>query len=127
MVYNGKPTRKWVDKEEAPAPTASLDSIMLMAIIDAKEGRDVTSADIPNAFIQANMPEIKDGDDLVIMKITGVLVDLLVENDPARYGPYVVYESGNRTVYAEVLKALYGMIIDALLWYRQFKSDLEEA
>jgi hypothetical protein len=96
LVYNGKPTRQWLNKDEATAPTASLEGIMLTAIIDAKEGRDVMSADISNALIQVNMPEIKDGDDRVIMKITGVLVDLLVEIDPARYGPYVVYEDGNK-------------------------------
>jgi hypothetical protein len=123
MVYNGKPTRKWVDKDEATAPTASLKSIMLTAIIDAK-GRDVMSADIPNAFIQAQMPKRKEAEGRVIMKITGVLVDLLNEIDPARYGPYVVYENGVRTLYVEVLRALYGMLI-ALLWYREFKTDLE--
>ena len=30
------------------------------------------------------------------MKITGLLVDLLVEIDPSRYGPYVVLENGKR-------------------------------
>jgi hypothetical protein len=125
MVCNGKPTRKWVDKDEATAPTASLESIMLTAIIGAKEGLDVMSADIPNAFIQAQMPKKKEGEERVIMKITGVLVDLLNEIDPARNGPYVLYENGVRTLYVEVLRALYGMLIAALLWYREFKTDLE--
>jgi hypothetical protein len=114
-------------KDEATAPTASLESIMLTAIIDAKENRDVMSADIPNAFIQANMPETKNGEERVIMKITGMLVDLLVEIDPARYGPYVVYEKGVKTLSVQVLRALYRMLIAALLWYRQFKTDLEQA
>jgi hypothetical protein len=47
--------------------------------------------DIPNAFIQALMPEVKDGDERVMMKITGVLVDMLVELNPEVYGPYLVY------------------------------------
>jgi hypothetical protein len=83
-------------KDEATAPTASLESIMLTAIIDAKENSDVMSADIPNAFIEANMPETKHGEERVIMKITGMLVDLLVEIDPGRYGPFVVYEKGQK-------------------------------
>jgi hypothetical protein len=74
---------------------------MLTAIIDAKENRDVMSADI----IQANMPETKNGEERVIMKVTGMLVDLLVEIDPARYGPYVVYEKGVKTLYVQVLRA----------------------
>ena len=53
------------------------------------------SADIPNAFIQTPMPEAKVGE-RVIMKITGVLVDLLVEIAPETYGPHVVFESGKR-------------------------------
>ena len=125
LVYNGKPTREWLSKEDAASPTVSLESIFLCAIIDAKEGRDVLSADIPNAFIQTLMPEVKDGEERVIMKITGVLVDLLVEIAPEVYGPYVVFENGRKVLYVQVIRALYGMLVAALLWYKQFKGDLE--
>jgi hypothetical protein len=125
-VYNGKPTREWHDKDESASPTASLESIFLTAIIDAKEGRDVMSADIPNAFIQTAMPVIKEGEDRVIMKLTGILLDLLVELSPELYGPYVVLENGKRVLYLQVLRALYGMLVAALLWYRQFRQDLEQ-
>ena len=37
MVYNGKPTREWLSCEESASPTVSLESIMLLAVIDAKE------------------------------------------------------------------------------------------
>ena len=40
------------------------------------------SADVPNAFIQTEMPEIKQGEERVMMKITGVLVDMLIQLDP---------------------------------------------
>jgi hypothetical protein len=66
LVYNGRPTREWVSKEDATPPTASLEGIMLTAIIDAKENRDVMSADIPNASIQAQMPDVRDGEERVI-------------------------------------------------------------
>ena len=59
-VYNGKPTRDWLSKEDANSPTAALESVLLTATIDAHEGRDVMTMDIPNAFIQASMPDIKD-------------------------------------------------------------------
>jgi hypothetical protein len=65
---------------------------MLTGVIDAHEGRDIMTCDIPNAFIQALMPEIKTGEERVMMKITGVLVDMLVELNPEQYEPYVVYE-----------------------------------
>ena len=126
LVYNGKPTREWYSREEAASPTVTLESIMLTSIIDAKEGRDVMTADIPNAFIQAQLPPRKEGEERVIMKITGVLVDLLVELDSETYGPYVVFENGKKVLYVEVLRGLYGMLIAALLFYRQFRKDLKK-
>jgi len=125
LVYNGKPTREWLSREDSASPTAALESIFLTAIVDAKEMRDVMSADVPNAFIQTVMPDVKDGEDRVIMKITGVLVDLLVQLAPEVYGPHVVYENGKKVLYVQVLRALYGMLVAALLWYRQFRKDLE--
>ena len=78
------------------------------------------SNDVPNAFIQTLMPKVKDGEERVIMKITGVLVDLLVELAPEIYGPFVMYENGKKVLYVQVLHALYGMLIAALLWYKTF-------
>jgi len=125
LVYNGKPTRKWHSKEDAASPTASLESHFLCAVLDAKEGRDVMTADIPNAFIQAELPPPKEGEDGVVMKITGVLVDLLVDMSPEIYGPYVVLEKGRKVLYVRVLRALYGMLSAALRWYQKFRKDLE--
>jgi hypothetical protein len=126
MVYNGKPTREWLSKEDSTSPTASLEGILLTAVIDAKEGRDIMTADVPNAFIQTSMPETKEGEDRVIMKITGVLVDLLVKMVPEVYGSFVVLENGKKVLYVQVLQALYGMLVAALLWYNQFRGDLEK-
>ena len=126
MVYNGKPTRAWLDRDETASPTTSLEGIFLTTVIDAKEGRDIMSADVPNAFIQAKMPETKPGEDRVIMKITGVLVDMLVSYDPVRYGPHVVFKKGKKVVYVRVLRALYGQLVSSLLWYKTFRRDLEK-
>jgi hypothetical protein len=38
--------------------------------------------DIPYAFIQGLIPEVKDGDKRVMMNITGVLVNMLVKLNP---------------------------------------------
>ena len=73
MVYNGKPTREWLSKEDLASPTVSLELIFLTAVIDAKEGCDILTADIPNAFIQTEMPPPGEGEDRVVMKITGPL------------------------------------------------------
>jgi hypothetical protein len=42
----------------------------------------------------------------------------MVEIGPAKFGPYVLFENGVTTIYVEVLRALYGMLIASLLWYR---------
>ena len=125
MVYNGKPTREWLSREESTSPTAALESILLTAIVDAKEGRDVMTADIPNAFIQTKLPNVEKRNERVIMKITGVLVDLLVNIAPEVYGPYVVTDKHRRVLYVQVLRGLYGMLVAALMWYTDFKKDLE--
>ena len=83
------------------------------------------TADIPNTFIQAHMPPLEKGEDRVIMKILGVLVDLLVKLAPNVYGPFVVYENKRKVIYLEVLQALYGMLVAALLCYKKLKKDLE--
>ena len=125
MVYNGKPTREWLSREDSASPTAALESIMLTAVIDAHEERDVMSADVPNAFIQTMMPQPEAGQDRVVMKISGVLVDLLVQMAPETYGPYVVFENGRKVLYVQVIRALYGMLEASLLWYKKFRKDLE--
>ena len=118
-MFNGKPTRQWLGKDESTSPTATTESIFLTGVIDAHENRDVMSNDIPNAFIQAELKR-KPGREKVIMKITGILVDLLVQLDPNLYGDYVVYENGKKVLYMEVLMALYGMLEAALMWYEKF-------
>jgi hypothetical protein len=94
MVYNGNPTREWLSSEDSASPTAALKSIMLRAVIDAHEERKVMTCRIPNAFIQMLM--VEDRDKRVMMKVTGVLVDMLVELNPELYGPYVVYEKSEQ-------------------------------
>jgi hypothetical protein len=116
MVANGKPSCEWLSWDDSASPTASLENILLTAIVDAHEGRDVMSADVPNAFIQTKMPATVDGKTWIMLKITGILVDQLVQLAPETYGPFVVFEKGRKVIYAEVLRALYGMLVASLLW-----------
>ena len=125
MVANGKPSREWLTRGDSASPTAALESILLTTTVDAKEGRDIMSADVPNAFIQTPMPPNKPGEARVMLKIKGILVDLLVKLAPEVYGPFVTFENNRKVLYCEVLQALYGMLIAALLWYKQFRGDLE--
>jgi hypothetical protein len=46
-------------------------------VIEAKEERDTMTCNIPNTFTQAFLPKKEPGEDSVVMKITGVLVNML--------------------------------------------------
>jgi hypothetical protein len=62
---------------------AMTESILITATIDAKQKRDLMTADIPNAFVQTAIDEknhIKG--EHIIMKIRGPLVDMLLEIAP---------------------------------------------
>ena len=81
------------------------------------------TADIPNTFEQTKLRSESVKDERVIMKITGVLVDMLVELNLQLFGSFVV--NNRKVIYVIVLKALYGMLITSLLWYQKFRKDLQ--
>ena len=118
---NGSTQRDYIPREDAASPTASTDSVLITGVIEAKQQRDVMTLDIPNAFVQTPIPQ---GDERVIMKIRGVLVDILCQLAPEVYQPYVVEERNNKLLYMEMLKALYGMLVASLLYYKKFREDI---
>ena len=125
LVYNGAGTRSYITKEDSASPTVSTESLFITSAIDAHEGRDVLTADVPNAFVQTKLPDAKMNEDRVTMKITGELVDMMVELNPNAYSKYVVREGKRKVIYVVVLRALYGMLVASLLWYAKFRKDLE--
>ena len=54
---DGRKQREFISKEEASSPTVSTHALMATCLIDAIEGRDVATIDIPGAFLQAEMDE----------------------------------------------------------------------
>jgi hypothetical protein len=122
---DGSKQRAWISKDEASSPTVALESVMLSATIDAKEGREVAVIDIPNAFIQTENIKLKDHHEVDIIKVKGRLADMLYEIDPELYGPFMTKENGISVLYLELLRALYGMIKSPLLFYRKLRKDLE--
>jgi hypothetical protein len=60
-----------------------------------------------------------------MMKIRGALVDILVEMSPETYKDFVVYEKGQKVLYVRMLRALYGMLISSLLYYKKFLKDIK--
>ena len=120
-VADGRKQRGEFPKEDAASPTTSLESIILTSMIEAKEGRDIVTADIPNAFIQTDM----EGDTPVHMKLTGKAADILVQTAPELYRKYIANEKGKNVLYVEALKAIYGTLKAALLFYKKLVKDLK--
>lgn len=67
---NGSTQQSYIEREEAASPTAATDSILITAVIDAKQGRNIMIADVLNAFVQTEVTaeRLKKGDQ-IIMKI----------------------------------------------------------
>ena len=101
---DGRKQRAYIPHEEATSPTAATMSVMLTAVVDTLEDREVAIVDVPGDFMQADM------DELVHVRFAGKMVDLLLEIDPEMYGPCVVIEKGDKVIYVELLKALYGTL-----------------
>ena len=85
------------------------------------------TANFPGASIQVELPKAISGEDCVTMKITGVLVVMLVQINCELYGKYIVCENGCKVLYMQVLRAIYGMLQSALLWwYKKIWKDLKK-
>ena len=116
---DGRPQRDLYDKAETSSPTASSDAILLTLMIDAFERRDVATADVAGAYLNADM------DDYVLMRLVGEDVALMCDVNPS-YKPYVTKEGSKRVLYLRLAKALYGCVKSAMLWYKLFTSTLQK-
>jgi hypothetical protein len=96
---------------------------MLSAVIEAEENREVATCDTPNAFIQTEVEEHNSKCNRTILKIRGVLVDLLCVINPS-YAAFVQEERQCKVLYLHIKKAIYGMLELALLFYKKLSGDL---
>jgi hypothetical protein len=118
-VADGRKQRGLFKKEETASPTVSNDALMLSIIIDALERRAVATADVAGAYLKADMV------DFTLLKMEGESVDILC-NVHEGYRKFVTYENGKKVLYLKLLKALYGCVQSALLWYELFAGSLQE-
>ena len=118
---NGAPQRAYIKKEDAASPTVATDSVFITGAIDAYEGRDVATCDLPGTFLHTIT------DEKVIMVLRNKLCDLMVAVNPKLYRKYVCKDKrGKPVLYAELFKSLYGLMRSVLLFYRKLKKELEE-
>jgi hypothetical protein len=114
--------RSFMEREEVSSPTVSTESTMLTSVIEVAEERGVATCDIPNAFIQTEVQEVDKDGNRIIMKIHGVLVDLLMKVVP-EYEEFVVQEGSVKVLYLHVKKAIYGILELVLLFYKKLSRD----
>jgi len=84
---------------------------MALILINAFEKRDVEIFDVPGAYLFADLD-----DKFVLLKIEGDFVKIMCDVNPV-FVEDIVYENEKPVLYVQTLKALYGMIESALLWY----------
>ena len=90
-------------KDEASSPTAATESILLTSAIEAKEERDVMTLDIRNAFLQTILSKDEITEEMVIMKLRGILVGILEEIAPEAYSKFVTYQKDKKVLYVSML------------------------
>ena len=117
---NGSKQQEYISKDSATSPTVATDSLMITAMIDAVEMRDVITLDIPGAFLHADL------DKEVIMVLREELAEVMAKVEPNLYRPYIITTSrGESILYVKMQKAMYGLLRSALLFYLKLRKDLE--
>ena len=116
---DGRKQRLYKTKEETSSPTMNVEALFITCIIDAMEGREVMTCDIPGAFMQSDMDEV------VHMKLEGEIALLLIRLDPT-YKEFLTYQWGKPVIYTELNKALYGTLQAALLFWKNLSGFLVE-
>jgi hypothetical protein len=96
------------------SPTASASSILTIIAIAASEGRQVVTVDINGAYLLADM------DDEVYMTLSPLLSKRLCDIQP----DYKRFVNGKGMITVKLLKALYGCIQSAKLWFHTIQRML---
>jgi hypothetical protein len=123
-VAGGNKQRDYISEEDNSSPTVTTESVLLSCIIDAEEEQDFAVVDIPNAFVQAHVENEKD---MALIKIRGILVDILVEIALDVYKSYVSKDNkGSKQLMVRCQNALYGTMVASLLYNRKFVKSLTD-
>ena len=114
---DGRSQRSYISKEKAASPTCSIDALMISLVIAAYKNRKLATCDVTGVYLHADM------DDFVVIKIQKQIVDILCAKNPS-YDEFVIMENGKKTLYMQLLKALYSCIKLALRSYDVFTGTL---
>ena len=111
LTYDG------YNKSNGSSLTVKTDSVFPTRVVDAHERRAVAMLDIKNAFLHA------ENDEYVLMWLRGNPAELIVKVYPSLYRKYVINsKQGGPMLYIKRTKALYGMLISAMLFYKKLRG-----
>ena len=79
--------------------------------------------DISNAFVQTNISD--KNSEKIIIKIRGLLVDILLEIDKDKHEDFVICHRKEKLLYVKILKALHSMLIASILHCKNLRKDIE--
>jgi hypothetical protein len=115
---DGRSQQEYMTKEETSSATVATKARMLSCVIDAIEGSDVATCNIPGTSMESGMKG------KVIMKLEGIMAKVVLKIDPKKYSKYVAKENGKVVIYVILTKALYGSLQAALLFWQNLSTEL---
>ena len=95
-----------------------LEAVLIISVIDAYEGQKVAIIDVPREFLT------EDQDEVINTTLRGKLAKLMLKMAPEVYRKYVVIEKGEMVLHTQLIKALYGCLLSALMLYKKLLTRL---
>ena len=117
---DGRSQRSYIRKEDSRGPTVHTESMLISCAIDAKEGRDVATVDLPGFFMQTE----QTGTEHVLLD--GVMAEMLVKTNPKKYKKYLWYRGRVPMLYFKLKKALYGTLQGTKLAWQKLAAKFQE-
>ena len=84
-------------KSDSASPTVHTDAVIITSTLDAHEGRDVATADMPGAYLHT------DNNQHMVMLLRGKLAELMVQVDPKLYRKYITTSSKGEPI-SEIIR-----------------------
>ena len=110
---DGWPQIAYISKEESSSPAVSLELFFISCAMDAIEGQKVATVDIPDDFIQI------DQEGTASVKLTGVMVQLLLNINPGKYEKHIRWFRVEEVLYAGLKKSLHRTLLRAMLFWNK--------
>ena len=101
---------------DTKSPTVGLVMLFIMSAISAKEGREIATLDIGNAFVKADMK----GEEEVLVALDKLSTAILIKIDSS----YEKFVNRNGEIVVKLNKALYGCVQSARLWFDTLTTEL---